>query len=252
DLAKDTDVPDKVAGIFSGDTLDGRDNPTLRKMTKGALNVLQKNANGMFMMVEGGAVDWKNHGNDIVNHEDDMESMLREQEDFDDSVEEVMTWVDENSNWDESLLIVTSDHECGGIWGPDMVDENGTPNTDDEGNVIWQNVIDNGKDNLPGVQYTSSGHTNALVPMWARGAGAELLQDLVDGTDEEAKEFWTQFGGEASWDGSYIDNTDLFTVMHASSTVPEPGTLALLGLGALFLGLWQARTRGKKNDTAVG
>jgi alkaline phosphatase len=29
----------------------------------------------------------------------------------------VIEWVEMNSSWDETLLIVTSDHECGGIWG---------------------------------------------------------------------------------------------------------------------------------------
>ncbi|MFW6170844.1 MAG: alkaline phosphatase [Planctomycetota bacterium] len=233
DLAAGKNVPEKVAGIFSGKTLDGRDNLTLQKMTQGALNVLENNDNGMFMMVEGGAVDWNNHENDI-------KLMLREQVDFDNSVQEVMTWVDENSDWDESLLIVTSDHECGGIWGPNTVlDNNGTPNdyTDDEIADTWQNVVE-GEDGIPVVQYTSGGHTNALVPVWARGAGAELLEGLVDGKDETAAEFWTQFGGSEGWDGSYIDNTDLFTVMHASSTAPEPGTLGLLSISGLLFGLW--------------
>ena len=230
-------VPTKIAGTFNGSTLDGRTTPTLEQMTKGAIEVLSQNANGFAMMVEGGAVDWQNHANDIG-------LMMREQVDFDNSVQAVMDWVDANSNWDETLLIVTSDHECGGIWGPNTVTDFGTLDSgDDDGhlddviNATWQNVVadtDPGTPgNQPGVQYVSGGHTNALVPLWARGNGADLFDSLVDGIDADAANFWTQFGG--GWNGSYVDNTDVFSVMMDASGVPEPASIGLIALGGLAL-----------------
>jgi alkaline phosphatase len=39
------------------------DVPTLEDMTRAALNVLDENPEGFLLMVEGGAVDWANHGN---------------------------------------------------------------------------------------------------------------------------------------------------------------------------------------------
>ncbi len=221
-------VPSKVAGTFVGSTLDGRTAPTLEQMTQGALKVLEQDPDGLALMVEGGAVDWQNHDNAI-------DLMLREQVDFDNAVQAVIDWVNANSNWDETLLVIASDHETGGIWGPNTVtDDNGTPDdhTDDTINPTWQNVVDNGVGNLPGVQYTSAGHTNALVPLWVRGAGAEDFALLVDGTDATAAAFWTQFGSTQGWDGSYLDNTDVFTCMMDASGVPEPATLCLLALGA--------------------
>lgn len=213
-------MPAKLFGGFTGATLGGREKPTLETMTKAALSVLEQDDDGMYLMVEGGAVDWENHGND-------MNDMLREQVDFDNSVQAVIDWVEDNSSWDETLLIVTSDHETGAIWGPT------------EG--AYNNVVDNGVGNMPGHSYNSGSHTNALVPLWARGAGAEAFEALVDGTDSEAAAFWTQFGGGAGWNGAYVDTTDVFTVMN--NAIPEPASIALLGLGGLTMTMLTRRRR---------
>lgn len=61
-------------------------------------------------MSEGGAIDWMGHAND-------MPRFIEEQIDFNAAVDAVIEWVEANSSWDETLLIVTSDHETGGIWG---------------------------------------------------------------------------------------------------------------------------------------
>lgn len=188
---------------------EAEDVPNLATMTKGALNVLAKDPDGFFLMVEGGAVDWANHARKIGY-------MLREQADFDNAVRAVIDWVDANSSWDETLLIVTADHDCGSIWGPGTVlDTKGTDDfTDDTINSTWRNVVDNGKGKLPGLQYCSGGHTNALVPLWARGSGAKRFAGLVKGVDAKAARFWDEFGGTNRWNGAYVDNTDVFKVIN--------------------------------------
>ncbi|MFW5839384.1 MAG: alkaline phosphatase [Planctomycetota bacterium] len=210
---KNGNIPTKLAGSFNGSTLDGRDAPTLKQMTQGALRVLEQDPDGMFMMVESGAVDWNNHGNN-------MEAMLREQEDFDNSVKVVMEWIENNGGYEENLLIVTSDHETGSIWGelPEGFDENGD---------VFPQIEDKGVGNMPGHSYNSGGHTNHLVPLFAKGVGSELFESLVDGTDTESGAFW-------GFDGQYVDNTDVFTVMNGATTIPEPTTMALLGIGGLL------------------
>jgi len=79
-------------------------------MSIGALNVLNQDPDGFFLMIEGGAVDWMGHANDMPRYIEDQVA-------FNLAVASVIDWVEENSSWDETLLIVTSDHECGGIWG---------------------------------------------------------------------------------------------------------------------------------------
>ncbi len=215
-LANGTMTADKVLGITVGTTLgdsywanpnDESIVPTLETMTKGAINVLSQNDNGFFLMVEGGAVDWENHGNR-------WNTMLIEQMDFDNSVAAVMDWVEANSSWDETLLIITADHETGGIWGA-------------KGDYV--HTVDPVTGEVT-VAYNSGSHTNALVPLWAKGAGSEMFDSLVCYVDGQADAFWSEeFGWQ--WDGSVIDNTDVFTVMN-SAVVPEPATIALLSIGA--------------------
>ncbi|WP_158685219.1 alkaline phosphatase [Microbacterium halophytorum] len=82
----------------------------LPTMTAGALNVLDNNAEGFSLMVEGGAIDWTGHAND-------SERNLEETRDFDDAVDTAIEWIEENSSWDETLMIVTADHETGYLYG---------------------------------------------------------------------------------------------------------------------------------------
>lgn len=82
---------------------DVQENPTLTDMTSAALAVLEQNQNGFWLMVEAGDVDWANHDNNIDNS---IGAVLS----GDAAVKVITDWVDQHSNWSESLLIVTSDH----------------------------------------------------------------------------------------------------------------------------------------------
>ena len=70
----------------------------------------------------------------------------------------------ENSSWDETLLIVTSDHETGQIWGPNAGPKSKTP---------FDMPKNNGAGELPSAKYFHNGHTNVLVPLYSIGAGSE-------------------------------------------------------------------------------
>lgn len=80
-----------------------RENPTLAEMTGAALTVLQTNPAGFWLLVEQGDVDWANHDNNVDNAAGAVFSGER-------AIERIMGWVEANSDWRESLLIVTADH----------------------------------------------------------------------------------------------------------------------------------------------
>jgi len=152
--------------------------PTLAEMTAGALNVLDDDPDGFCLMIEGGAVDWAGHGNQSGR-------LIEEQSDFNRAVETVVQWVESHSNWHETLLIVTADHETGYL----------TRRAMSEGQVPWafEPLLNNGKGKLPGMSWHSGGHTNSLVPLYAKGAGADRLAAAAVGTDRHH--------------GKYVDNT---------------------------------------------
>jgi alkaline phosphatase len=67
------------------------------------LTVLERNPHGLWLMVEAGDVDWANHDNNLDNS---IGAVLS----GDAAIKVITDWVERNSNWRESLLIVTADH----------------------------------------------------------------------------------------------------------------------------------------------
>jgi len=147
--------------------------PTLAEMTKAMLNVLDDDPDGLFAMVEGGAIDSASHKNDSVR-------MIEEEIDFNNAVQAVVDWVEANSSWDETLLIVTGDHECGYL-------------TRGKGVWSYEPLENRGAGNMPGMAWNYGSHTNSLIPLYAQGKGSELLNEFVVGTDPHR--------------GPYVDNT---------------------------------------------
>lgn len=181
--------------------------PSLATMSGAALNVLNQDPDGFFLMIEGGAVDWMNHANNLPR-------MIEEQMDFDRAVATVIEWVEKNSSWDETLLIVTSDHDCGSLWGAGCYDvsESGRTkfNPDRGDKLINFKAIENaGRGVIPAHQYASGYHTNDLVPLWAIGQNAEALHRYAK-MDVKAGDLW---GKPYGWNGRYLDTTELYRVM---------------------------------------
>lgn len=151
--------------------------PTLEEMAKGALNVLDEDRNGFFLMIEGGAVDWASHANQSGR-------MIEEEIDFNNAVDAVIDWVRRNSNWAETLLVVTGDHECGYLCGPGSA-----------ASGRMQPVVNNGRGALPGMEWNSNEHTNALIPLYAKGWASIHSYRYANEFDPVR--------------GLYIDNTEL-------------------------------------------
>jgi alkaline phosphatase len=87
--------------IYAADDVAG--NPTLGEMTTAAITVLASEKKPFWLMVESGDVDWANHDNNIDNSIGAVNS-------GDAAVKIITDWVETNSNWNESLVIVTADH----------------------------------------------------------------------------------------------------------------------------------------------
>lgn len=152
--------------------------PTLTEMTRAALNILDNNPDGFFLHVEGGAVDWAGHENKIGR-------LIEEEIDFNKAVKAAVSWVRKNSNWKETLIIVTGDHETGFIHGPGS-------------DPVFNPIVNNGRGELPGFEFYSSSHSNSLIPLFAKGRYSGLFKEYTIGSDPVH--------------GAYIDNTDVFRV----------------------------------------
>ncbi len=149
--------------------------PDLAEMSAAALNILDNaSEDGFFVLIEGGAIDWAAHANNAAG-------VVEEQVDFNEAVEEVVDWVEENSSWTETLVIVTADHETGLLWGPSS-------------NPTWR-PLTGAQGALPAVTFATTGHSNHLVPLFAKGPGSAQLAERAVGTDPVR--------------GSYLDNTDV-------------------------------------------
>jgi alkaline phosphatase len=107
--------------------------------------------------------------------------------DFNQSVAEAISWVESSSSWDETVIIVTADHETGFIWGPDSGGDSFVP------------VGNNGKGNVPDFEWYSGSHTNSLVPVYAKGSGSETVMQFADEVDPER--------------GNYITNSEIAQII---------------------------------------
>ncbi len=138
---------DYFIGIDDGyDTL-----PHLSEMTTTALDILDADPDGFFLMVEGGRIDQACHANDIAR-------CVFEAMEFATTVDEVIDWA---AGHDDTLILVTADHETGGL-------------------TVLEN---NGQGNCPTVSWSTTGHTAANVPLYAWGVNAELVYGEMDNTD---------------------------------------------------------------------
>ncbi len=133
---------DKMLGLFAKDGFERVEGePSSAKMTEKALEVLSQNDKGFFLMVEGSQIDWGGHGNDA-------EYVIREVRDFDGAVKAALDFAQKDG---ETLVVLTADHETGGM--------------------TLQKEIAKG-DSLQ-IYWTTNYHTGTPVPVLAYGPQAE-------------------------------------------------------------------------------
>ena len=134
--------------------------PELQELTMAAIHTLKADEDGFFLMVEGASVDSGAHANDLPRT---LEEML----DFHRAVDAVIDWIETESSWEETLLIVTTDHANGLFLGPDSATE------------YMQAPIAGAVGEMPTGIWWSTNHTGELVPMWIAGAGAETFASVA-------------------------------------------------------------------------
>lgn len=212
-LANGADVPSKVFGLAEvASTLQQKrrgyragetpfsspmnDNvPTLKTMAIGALRVLANDPDGFFVMIEGGATD-------LAAHSNHTSRAIEELVDFNRTVEAVIEFVDRPGDaidWSNTLLIITTDHGNGLPLGANSVEEFFAP------------IEDCGKGKMPRVIWHTHGHTGELVPLFARGHGAQWLADMVVGEDSQYRKMYQL---DSRWPDAYVDNTAVFKIAH--------------------------------------
>jgi alkaline phosphatase len=101
---------DKLLGLFSSSHLDAvtersGEQPLLPEMTEKALEVLSKDGDPFFLMVEGSQIDWEAHGNDVYG-------VWKETVEFDNAVKVALDFAEKHP---DTLIVVTADHETGGL-----------------------------------------------------------------------------------------------------------------------------------------
>ena len=151
-----------VMGFFADGHLpkmsEGRGDYLERAIRK-ALEILSREAGerdrGFILMVEGSQIDLRAHDNDA-------EGVLAEMRDFDRAVAAAMDFADRHPG---TLVVVTADHETGGL---------SIPSAD----VDFEHEE-------AGIEYrfSTGGHTAAMVPVYLYGTGAERINGVLDNTE---------------------------------------------------------------------
>jgi alkaline phosphatase len=164
-----------LLGIFADEGMSRPYSPSLVDMTDKAISILSQDPDGFFLMVEGGQIDWAAHSNDAAN-------VISDTIGFDSAVDIGLSYASTHAN---TLLIVTADHETGGMSA--SLTSSGLP--DEDGPFYMP-------DNTPFyINWTTGGHTGVDVPTTAYG----YLSEQLSGTYENTHIF-TVLRGALGWE----------------------------------------------------
>ena len=166
------------AGNYTNDGKDEED-MSLEQMVDAAIGYLG-DKEPFFIMCEGGNIDWAAHSHLTM-------PMVKNILDFDEAVQRAMKFYEKHK--DETLIIVTADHETGGL----------TLGAGKSKKIDWKTIekqwIENGyKNNLSkednkelnqkcSFGWTTSSHTGGPVPVYAIGKGSERFIGRLDNTE---------------------------------------------------------------------
>jgi alkaline phosphatase len=143
----------KLAGLLAKDHMptvsEGR-NGALADMTGKAIQILSRNKKGFVLMVEGSMIDWG-------GHEQNIDYLVSEMIDLDKAIGVALDYASGNR---KTLVVVTADHETGGL----------TLN----GGSVTDHTLEAG--------FSGGGHTAVMVPIFSFGPGAEEFSGIHENT----------------------------------------------------------------------
>ena len=114
------------------------------------MDIMDKNKKGFFMMIEGSQLDDYGHFNDL-------DLLMQETHDFDRTVGAVFEWAAKDG---ETLVVVTADHETGGL-------------------TLVDGDLQKGEIKC---KFSTGSHSGVMVPVYAFGPGAEHFTGLYENT----------------------------------------------------------------------
>jgi alkaline phosphatase len=153
DQVRNSSAP-KLAGftapVHNPYRLKGRGN-MLPEATAKAIEILSKDKKGFFLMVEGSQIDWAGHANAA-------DTLVDETIDFDKAVGVALDFAERAGN---TLVIVTADHETGGV------------------TLVGGDV----KTKTTKLSFSVKDHTAVMIPVFTFGPGAQRFSGIYDNTD---------------------------------------------------------------------
>lgn len=155
-VARDTP---KILGLFAEkDLTGGSEEPTLEEMAMEGIEHLEQSENGFALMVESAQVDDAAHDNDTAH-------LMHEMKDFDAALSAVLDFARRDG---ETLVVVTSDHETGGLL---IVSPRPRYSGPARLHLSWN------------TGYGTGSHTGTPVPVYAYGPGAVGFTGSYDNTE---------------------------------------------------------------------
>ncbi|MFW9980240.1 MAG: alkaline phosphatase [Candidatus Thorarchaeota archaeon] len=147
--------------------------PSLAEMTSKSLELLSQDSDGFFLMVEGSKIDY-------AAHDHDRAGVALEVIAFHEAVSVAIEYMQGHSN---TILIVTADHETGGltIAGDTLSDDlpNSALNEEQRRTLRTSRAV-----NITAF-WSTTAHTNTTVPLFAFGDifDEQVNGDVIDNTD---------------------------------------------------------------------
>lgn len=147
----------KLAGLLYEDQNPGMPErgTMLPDASVAAINILSTNKKGFFLMIEGSQIDWACHDNNLGQ-------VIKEVLDFDQTIGRVLDFAKKDGN---TLVIVTADHETGGM-------------------AILNGQF--GSDKL-NASFAAKNHSGVPVPVFAYGPGAENFSGFMENDSFKGK-----------------------------------------------------------------